>query len=133
MATGFIQRFKGRIAAAQLWMTTNAFYVTATNTITAHAGGTRAAAVALTANVNHITVCATLNDSVALPPAIAGLSVFIANDGAANAKVYAAVGTSDTIDGVAAATGVTLSAANRAEFLAVANGVWVSTAGVAST
>lgn len=130
--TGIMQRFKGRIAASVIQMSSNAFFGTTTNAITAHAGGTRAAAVRLTASLNRISVCATTADSVALPPAKAGMGVIVVNDGAASARVFADTTTSDTIDGVAAATGVVLTNARRALFFAPANAVWISVSGVAS-
>jgi hypothetical protein len=80
--------------------------------ITATAGGTKAAAYKLYAAINRISVCANNTDSVLLPPnPNVGQIVQIINDGAANAQVFGA--NSDTIDGVATATGVVLSAANR--------------------
>ena len=45
------------------------------NGITATPGGTRAAAIPLTAAFNRIAVCATAADSVALPPAVGGQEV----------------------------------------------------------
>lgn len=83
--------------------------------ITATAGGTKALAYPLFATVNRISVCATNNDSVKLPPnPNVGQIVQIINDGAANAAVFGA--NSDTIDGVATATGVVITAASRAFF-----------------
>lgn len=94
--------------------------------ITARAGGTRAAAVPLTACINRISVCATAADSVALPPAVGGQQMAVINGGAASAQVFAAPGTSDTINGVAAATGIALAAAGKAQFVSPAPGAWFS-------
>ena len=100
-------------------------------TVTAHAGGTQAAAFALTKQKNYISVCATGGDSVRLPASVAGMTVVIFNGGAASAQVYGA-GT-DTIDGVATATGVPLANGKRAEYICFAAGNWVSAQlGVAS-
>ena len=74
------------------------------DTITAKAGGTQAAAVALTSAVNRVSVCATGGDSVKLPAAVPGREVMITNSGAASLQVFGS-GT-DTINGVATATGV---------------------------
>lgn len=83
--------------------------------ITATAGGTKALAYPLFAAINRISVCANAGDSVLLPPnPFVGQLVQIINDGAQNADIYGA--NSDTIDGVATATGVVLSAASRAFF-----------------
>lgn len=70
--------------------------------ITAKAGGTKAAATALTKELNIITVCATALDSVQLPSAVVGQSITVVNLGAATLAVYAA-GDVDTIDDIAAA------------------------------
>lgn len=87
-----------------------------TDTITARAGGTQALATQLVSAVNRISVCATLADSVGLPLAVAGLSVVVANDGAASAQVFGAAGSTDTINSVATATGVALAAAKRGAY-----------------
>src|SRR5258708_3798231 len=59
------------------------------DTLTAHAGGTQAAAFALSVakKFHRISVCATAGDSVALPTSTAGQAHFIRNDGAAAAQV----------------------------------------------
>jgi len=66
--------------------------------ITAHAGGTKAAAYVLTEELNVITVCATALDSVLLPAAVVGLKITLVNLGVATCAVYAA-GT-NTIDDI---------------------------------
>ena len=104
-------------------------YLGTTDTITAHAGGTQAAATALNYGFNRVSVCATLNDSVQLPPAVQGAVVIVANDGAAAGKVYPnyAGGTPvDKIDGASATTGATLTNAKRAIFIAPSDGNWTS-------
>jgi len=106
------------------------------NAITATAGGTKAAARLLKATINQISVCATGTDSVKLPAnPQPGNVVFIANDGAAAAQVFGS--NSDTIDGVATATGVALTNATRAFFIciSVTAGIaaWVSQAGAKAT
>lgn len=100
------------------------------NTITATAGGTKAAAYALTKAINRISTCATAADSVLLPAAKAGMSIYIANDGAAAAQVFGA-GT-DTIDAVATATGVVLTNAKRCIYVCHVDGAWTSCMGVKS-
>jgi len=93
-------------------------------TVTARAGGTRAAATKLTAAVNRIGVCATAADSVSLPPAVGGQVIYVQNAGAASAQVFADPATSDTINGVAAATGVALANGKSASYFSPAFGVW---------
>lgn len=95
-------------------------------TVTATAGGTRAAAYKLRAAINRITTCATAADSVALPPATGGQVIYVQNSGAAACQVFADPGTADTINGVAAATGISLAAAGKASFASPAAGVWFS-------
>lgn len=92
--------------------------------ITATAGGTRPAAYPLSAAFNRISVCATAADSVALPPAVGGQEITVINSGAAAAQVFAAVGTSDTINGTAGATGISLAAAGKAQFVSPGLGLW---------
>lgn len=110
----------------------SAAYVTATtffnastaNTLTA-AGTTRADALALTKAINAVTT-AGLNTGVVLPSAAnvgEGGTVIIFNSGANPIKVYAAG--SDTIDGTAGATGVTLTNAKRCAYTVI-GGVFVS-------
>jgi hypothetical protein len=66
--------------------------------ITAHAGGTKAAAYALTEETNVVTVCATALDSLLLPVAVVGLAIKVINLGVATCAIYGA-GT-NTIDDI---------------------------------
>jgi len=93
-------------------------------TVTARAGGTRPLATKLPAAVNRIGTCATAADSVSLPPAAGGQVVYVQNAGAASAQVFADPATSDTINGVAAATGVPLANGKAASYFSPAPGVW---------
>jgi hypothetical protein len=101
------------------------------DTITAHAGGGQAAATQLVAMINRVTVVATAADSVKLPPSAVGLQIALIHDGANALQVFGA-GT-DTIDGVATATGVVLSAAKRATFYCTTAGQWTSSSGAKSS
>lgn len=103
--------------------------------ITATAGGNQATAYQLTKSFNVLGTVATNADSVKLPSdRQVGDEVIIVNDGAANAQVFG-YGT-DTIDGVATATGVVLTAAKRCSYYvaSITAGVaaWVSNMGVKS-
>lgn len=103
--------------------------------ITATAGGNQATARALLATINRLSVVATNNDSVKLPPGQVGMSVLIINDGAATAQVFGSG--SDTIDAVATATGVVLTNAKRCWYYCIsvtAAGIaaWVSDMGIKS-
>lgn len=106
------------------------------DSITATAGGIQATAYQLSNMFNIITVCATNGDAVKLPDSNhVGMEITVVNDGAANAQVFG-LG-SDTIDGVATATGVVLSAGKRCKYVvktprATVAGKWVSNMGVKS-
>ena len=92
--------------------------------ITAKAGGTQSGTL-LTASNNYISVCATATDSVVLPAAApVGAPVFVRNDGAKAAQVFAV--TPGTINGVATATGVVLNAASSATYRQSVAGTWVT-------
>lgn len=80
--------------------------------VTAFAGGGQTNATQLAATKNNVSVCATAADSVKLPAGAIGLHVFIRNSGVASLQVYG--NGTDTINGVATATGVAQAAAKGA-------------------
>lgn len=121
---GFTRRSKGKEVFDAIAF--KSMYVGATDSLTAHAGGGQASATQLNHGFNRIATCATLNDSAQLPSAVGGMVVIVANDGAAAAKIYGKNGLTDTIDGTAGATGVTLTNAKRVIFIAIADGKWIS-------
>ncbi len=140
MTTGFVQRFKGKIRAHILYVGPGGLIASGPIARNAAAGlvaaGTnRATALALAADINQVATAAA-GTGVALPTATApGQTVDVYNDGANAIKVYAQ-GT-DTIDGTAGATGVTLTNAKRCRYtvMSISNGVatWESAQfGVAS-
>jgi hypothetical protein len=90
--------------------------------LTAHAGGGQAAATPLVSAVNLIAVCATAGDSVALPPAMGGQTMWVANGGAAAAQIFG-VGT-DTINGVAGSTGISVAAGKSTVLMSAIQGSW---------
>lgn len=92
------------------------------NSITAHAGGTKAAAYALSKSFNRVSVCATNNDSVLLPKAIAGSMVVLINSGAATLAFYGK-GT-DTIDDAATATAATIATTKAKVLACLTTGAW---------
>ena len=97
-------------------------YLAGTNTetgITATSGGTQAAAYALSAQISRVDVAAAPGDSVLLPeiqqwangdarPGAVGQLVFVRNATANAVQVFGA--STDTINGVATATGISLPA-----------------------
>lgn len=83
-------------------------------------------ALQLTKQVNNVTTAGS-GTGVILPTVAAagvGAVVTVFNNGANDIKVYGAG--SDTIDTIAAATGVTMTKAKSAEFFAVAAATWIS-------
>ena len=93
--------------------------------ITAHAGGTQAAATPIRTACTLIAVCATAADSVVLPPAMGGQLLWLTNAGAASTQIFAAPG-ADTINGVANATGVALAAGKSVTLMCPLAGAWFS-------
>lgn len=77
-----------------------------TGGITAHSGGTQAAATQLTTMVNRVATVAAQGDSVALPAAQLGLEVCVINAGANAMQVFGNNAAGDTINGIATATGI---------------------------
>jgi len=95
----------------------------------AKAGGGQTSATLLTGTINSVDTVATAADSVLLPPALPGKVLFVVNNGSNSMQVF---GTStDTINGVAAATGVAQGAGQSCVYLCTALGLWfqVSQAG----
>jgi hypothetical protein len=92
--------------------------------IAAHAGGARALATPVRQAITLIAVCATAGDSVMLPPATGGQLLWLINAGAASAQMFADASTSDTINGVAAATGVALAAGKSITLVSPISGAW---------
>jgi hypothetical protein len=95
---------------------------TVATTLTA-AGTARSDALALTHEVNNITTAAS-GTGVVLPAGVAGMRIAVFNNGVNAVKVYAAG--SDTIDGTAGSTGVTLTNALRCEYFCIAANTWLS-------
>ena len=94
--------------------------------IVAHAGGGQSSAYQLTSEINRITTVATSGDSVALPGSQPGLSIMVINHGVNPVQVYGAPGSSDTVDDVAAATGVSQMQGSVAFYICATSGAWYS-------
>ena len=125
MANGFMQRFKGKIAASVIYLSKGGlFYESAQDTITAHAGGGQASATQLSNEVNRITTVATAGDSVALPAAVAGLTLVVINHGANPCQVYGNAAAGDTINDVATATGVSQMVGSEVIYSCATTGKW---------
>lgn len=93
--------------------------------LTAHAGGTQAAALALsaTAFVHQIDTVGTGADSVRLPVSVAGQMHMVINNAASNSMQVFGAGT-DTINNVATATGVAQSAGLGCLYYCPVAGKW---------
>lgn len=98
--------------------------VSASNTLTAHAGGTQAAGLQLVSAVNNVTTVATAGDSVLLPAAAAGMIVTVTNNGVASMQVYG--NGTDTINSIATATGVPQLPGQTVVYTSVAAGNWLT-------
>lgn len=96
----------------------------ATDSITAFAGGGQASAVQLTAEINRLTTVATAGDSAKLMAAVPGLTIIVINHGANAAQLYG-LGT-DTIDDVASGTGVSQMAGSVCIYSCTIVGKWYS-------
>ena len=90
------------------------------------AGTTRADATALTNSINNVTTMGSSTGVILPASATVGIggSVIIFNGGANVGKVYAAG--SDTIDGTAGTTGVSLTNAKRCAYILVASSTFIS-------
>lgn len=97
-------------------------YESASDNLTAHAGGGQASATLLSSELNRVTTVATAGDSVALPPSAPGLTVIVENAGVNPMQVYGS-GT-DTINGVASATGVAQMQSSVAIYTCYTAGAW---------
>ena len=101
---------------------------TVENAITAFAGGgqTNATALSPTATFHRVSTVTASNDSVRLPVSVVGAMHFVVHAGAGVIlRVYGA-GT-DTISGVATATGVPIMQGSGAWFICTAAGNWTTT------
>lgn len=100
-------------------------YTLVENSLTAHAGGTQAAALALspTSFVHKVDTVASGNDSVRLPVSVAGQIHTVINNATTNSMQVFGAGT-DTINNVATATGVALAAGAAAQFYCPVAGLW---------
>lgn len=99
----------GQTSFSNLSMNAGFFAESSTDNITAKAGGAQLGATLLFTEINRITTVASVGDSVMLPGSQAGFTLMVINSGANAMTVFGnnLNGLSDTIDGVANATGVT--------------------------
>lgn len=103
--------------------TSAAYALKSTATDLTAAGTTRADALQLAKEVNNITTAAA-STGVILPVGVIGMEINISNNGASTVAVYASA--SETINGTAGATGVTLAATKFATYRYVKANTWIS-------
>jgi hypothetical protein len=114
-------------SASPTWTLTS--LAAAAGAIVAAGTSSQSAATPLTADFNQVGTAAA-NSGVALPAAVAGRRVVIANYGAQTVKIWPVNGGTDAIDGLSANTNTTLTTANRiATFYCFVAGTWVSSLG----
>jgi hypothetical protein len=117
MATGFVQRFKGKIAAQVL------YFVGAKRGLTALAGGAQAG-TKLSFGLNVVSTVATGNDSAALPPAKGSGGIVIVKNAAAANSLQVFGTDPDTINGIATGTGVAQAHDITCLYIDVESGKW---------
>lgn len=100
----------------------NYFMDSGADGITAHAGGTKALAFPIVTQIARVSVCATVGDSVLLPPAQQGLDVMLIHSGAKAMQVFGQ-GT-DTVNDIAAATGVSQMPNSMVIYVCPSDGKW---------
>lgn len=89
--------------------------------VTALAGGAQAGSPIMSSMFNRVSTAASAGDSVQLPPAqsIIGACICVFNDTAKNITVFGNVSTTDTINGTAGSTGMTMVPGSICWFTAV--------------
>lgn len=130
----FINSIPDKRAALQLLGALDHLLPTNKDTaLTAHAGGTQAAALALRSDCafHDVATVATAADSVALPYPHAGDMHFVKNSAATSMQVYAV--TPGTIDSAATATGVAQLGGDGVLYVCVVDGNYVRLGGVSAT
>jgi hypothetical protein len=133
-----------KVTAAQLAtfvlaspVTTGLVTFSSASALTAGTTRTQTGALALTKEVNRVDTSTApsagtlLGDGVALPTAAAGLDIVIINNTANPIQVYGILGGSDTINGVAGATGIAQAPNSIVYYIAASTVCW-ETEGVAT-
>lgn len=124
MASGFIQRFKGKIAASLITIANGGQILQSVqNSITAHSGGGQGSAVQLTGMACFITTVAASGDSVILPASVPGMEISVINTTPTNpAAVFPASG--EKINNGSANASVNVAAASITMFYCGVAGMW---------
>jgi hypothetical protein len=101
---------------------TGLLYESATDNITAHAGGGQTSATQLTTELNKVTTVTTAGDSIKLPVSAPGLTVVVINKTLNSMQVFG-TGT-DTIDDSPTATGVSQMQGSVVIYACTTAGAW---------
>jgi hypothetical protein len=107
-----------------IWRYQNLFVELTQPAVVAKAGGGQSGATQITGQTVRVSTVATANDSVQLMGAIPGLEVMLINDGANPVQVFG--NGTDTIDGQAAATGVSQMQNSLVIYTCAVAGSWRS-------
>jgi len=102
---------------------TNSLWKGVSNSVIAFAGGGQASATSLTTEVSFVGTCATRDDSVKLPTALAGKHYVVINLGAQACNVYTQTG--ENFLGQSANTPVSVATLSYTEFTCNTDGVYV--------
>ena len=97
-------------------------YRSVTNNITALSGGGQSSATPVSTNIVRVTTVAVANDSITLPPAKAGLELWVKNAGANSLNVFPNTG--DAINALAANAAYALATVKSAMFFCAVDGTW---------
>lgn len=100
----------------------NGSSATTTATITAFSTGGQTSATAMTSVLNRVSTVAATGDSVRLPAATVGKIITVENRGAFPMQVFGA--STDTINGIATATGISQGVKTSARYICAVAGNW---------
>ena len=88
-------------------------------------GGAQSGSPVMIAAINSVDTVATGGDSVQLPLAIPGAAVTVSNTTGTSCQVFGNQNGTDTINGTAGATGISLAGGKTITFYATVLGKWV--------
>jgi hypothetical protein len=106
--------------------TSGLIYESFVDNITANAGGGQSGAYKITSEVSRITTVANSGDSIALPPALPGLTLMVINHGSKPMQVYGNAAAGDVINDVATATGIAQMQGSNTIYTCTTLGKWYS-------
>ena len=114
----------GNLSVAGNVTLTGLLFESASDALTA-AGSSQATGLQLVSEINRVTTTAA-STGVNLPASAPGLTIFVINAGASTLTVYPVIGGTETINGVAAGTGVPMMPNSIAIFACSVAGTWIA-------